>query len=97
MDSGYSFPFGSVGLVTHRSGWGDLTGLAAALLAGIYYVLLGGLLSYYLKGGSNVLALIVVQAAAFMGILFSAGHRERVPGPAGSPDISPALLLSSNS
>jgi hypothetical protein len=35
----------------------------------------GGLLSYYLKGGSNVLALIVLQSAALMGILFSVGPR----------------------
>lgn len=72
---GLFIPLWSIGLATHRSGWGDLSGLAAALLAGVYYVLLGGFLSYYLKGGSNVLALIVVQAAAFMGLLFSAGHR----------------------
>ena len=72
---GLFIPLWVTGLVTHRSGWGDLPGLAVALLAGVYYVILGGLLSYYLKGGSNVLALIVVQAAAFMGLLFSAAHR----------------------
>jgi hypothetical protein len=72
---GLFIPLWVTGLVTHRSGWGDLSGLAVALLAGVYYVMLGGLLSHYLKGGSNVLALIVVQAAAFMGLLFSAAHR----------------------
>lgn len=72
---GLFIPLWVIGLVTHRSGWGDLFGLVVALLAGVYYVMLGGLLSHYLKGGSNVLALIVVQAAAFMGLLFSAAHR----------------------
>ena len=72
---GLFIPLWSIGLATHRSGWGDLFGLAAALLAGVYYVMLGGFVSYYFKGGSNVLALVVIQAAAFMGLLFSAGHR----------------------
>jgi hypothetical protein len=70
-----------IGLVTHRSGWGDIPGFAAALLAGFYYVMLGGLLSHYLHGGSNVLALIVVQAAAFIGLLFSAAHGSGLPDP----------------
>jgi len=72
---GLFIPLWVIGLVTHRSGWGDLFGLVVALLAGVYYVMLGGLLSHYLKGGSNVLALIVVQAAAFMGLLFSAAQK----------------------
>lgn len=72
---GLFVPLWTAGLVTHRSGWGDLSGLAVALLAGVYYVLLGGFLSYFLKGGSNVLALVVAQASVFMGLLFSATHR----------------------
>jgi len=71
---GLFMPLWVIGLVTHRSGWGDFHGLTVALLAGVYYVMIGGLLSYYLKGGSNVLALIVVQAAVFMGLLFSAAN-----------------------
>ena len=71
---GLFVPLWTTGLVTHRSGCEDLPGLAVGLLAGVYYVLLGGFLSYFLKGGSNVLALIVAQASAFMGLLFSAAH-----------------------
>jgi len=72
---GLFIPLWVIGLVTHRSGWGDLPGLITALLAGVYYVMLGGLLSHYLKGGSNVLVLIVAQAAVFIGLLFSATQK----------------------
>lgn len=66
---------GSLG--THRAGPADLRGLAVSLCAGIYYIGLGGLLGHFLEGGSNVLALIVAQAAAFVGLIVDAsgGHR----------------------
>jgi hypothetical protein len=64
-------------LATHRAGPVDLPGLAVSLCAGVYYVGLGGLLGHFLEGGSNVLVLIVAQAAAFVGLLVDAsgGHR----------------------
>jgi len=54
----------------------ELCGLAASLLAGVYYVALGGLLGHFLAGGANVLALFIAQAAAFIGLLQDAagGH-----------------------
>jgi len=54
----------------------ELYGLAASLLAGVYYVALGGLLGHFLAGGANVLALFIAQAAAFIGLLQDAagGH-----------------------
>jgi len=48
--------------------WQFLTGM----LVSLYYIFLGGLLSFYFKGGSNVLILIIAQASVFMGLLFSA-------------------------
>jgi hypothetical protein len=48
---------------------------ALALLAGAYYVALAGVLSYFLRAGSNVLALLVVQSAAVFGLIFSVTSR----------------------
>jgi len=42
------------------------------ILVGIYYLHLGGLVSFYLRGGSNVLILIVIQALVLLAIMFSA-------------------------
>ena len=65
-----------LGLWAHGTGPVELTGLAASVLAGVYYVALGGLLGHFLVGGSNVLALILAQTAAFIGLLQDAagGH-----------------------
>lgn len=64
-------------LGTHRAGPADLPGLAVSICAGVYYIGLGGLLGHFLEGGSNVLALIVAQAAAVVGLIVDAsgGHR----------------------
>jgi hypothetical protein len=43
--------------------------------AGAYYISLGGFLSFYFKGGSNVLVVIIGQLAAFIGLLFSAAEK----------------------
>lgn len=43
--------------------------------AGAYYISLGGFLSFYFKGGSNVLVVVIGQLAAFIGLLFSAAQR----------------------
>jgi hypothetical protein len=65
-----------VGPGTFETGSGDLRRLAVSLLAGIYYVAFGGLLGHFLEGGSNVLALVIAQAAAFIGLLMdTAGGR----------------------
>lgn len=56
-----------------RAGFGVQLGLA--LLAGLYYVALAGLLSHVLKGGSNVLALLLVQAGVVLALVFSAGPK----------------------
>jgi hypothetical protein len=45
------------------------------LLAGFYYVAAAGALSHFLKAGSNVVVLLLVQAAALLGLLFSATSR----------------------
>jgi hypothetical protein len=70
-----AFQAGSLG--AHRAGPADPQGLAVSLCAGVYYIGLGGLLGHFLEGGSNVLVLIVAQAAAFVGLIVDAsgGHR----------------------
>jgi hypothetical protein len=45
------------------------------LLAGFYYIGLAGVLSYFLKAGSNTLALLLAQTAAVVALLFSATSR----------------------
>ncbi|HEX2694569.1 MAG TPA: hypothetical protein VHP61_02355 [Acidobacteriota bacterium] len=59
-----------------EAGPGEPHGLAASLLAGAYYIAIGGLLGHFLEGGSNVLALVLAQAAAFIGLIQDAagGH-----------------------
>jgi len=63
---------------------------ALALLAGLYYLALAGALSHFLRAGSNVLVLILAQAAAVFGLLATAASRPglidyaasgRFPGP----------------
>jgi hypothetical protein len=46
-----------------------------ALLGGLYYIALAGALSHFLKAGSNVVALLLVQFGAFLGLLFSITSR----------------------
>ncbi len=48
---------------------------ALALLAGFYYIALAGALSYVLRAGSNVLVLLLVQAAAVGALIFSTTAR----------------------
>ncbi len=65
-----------IGPGSFGAGSGDLQRLAASLLAGIYYVALGGLLGHFFEGGANVLVMIIAQAAAFIGLLMdtAGGH-----------------------
>jgi hypothetical protein len=58
-------------LATHRLESVYFCQFLVGILVGIYYVHLAGLLSFHLGGGSNVLILILVQALAFIGIMFS--------------------------
>ncbi len=46
-----------------------------ALLAGLYYVALAGLLGHFLRGGANVLTVLLAQAAALLALLFTASSR----------------------
>ena len=48
---------------------------ALDMVAGAYYVAVAGMLSYVLKAGSNVLALLLAQSAAVMALVFSATSR----------------------
>ncbi len=60
---------------THRLQSVYLCQFAVGSLVGIYYARLAGLLSFYLGGGSNVMILVLVQALAFIGIMFSVSQR----------------------
>jgi len=46
-----------------------------ALVAGLYYVALAGVLSHFLRAGSNVLVILLAQSAVVLGLIFSAGPR----------------------
>jgi hypothetical protein len=74
----------AAGLFGLFAAWGAVAGafkpdfvvrFALAALAGFYYSALAGALSYFLRAGSNVLALLLVQAAAVVGLIFSATSR----------------------
>lgn len=71
-----------------------------ALVAGAYYAAWAGVLSHFLKAGSNVLVLLLAQAAAVLGLIFSTTARTglldhaaagRFPG-AGSKILFGALV-----
>lgn len=63
------------GLFTHYFSLSSFYSFLMGLLVGLYYLYLGGLLSFYFKGGSNVLIVIVAQVFVFLVLLFSATHR----------------------
>lgn len=58
---GFSFPF--------------LYSMGMGLIAGAYYVAFGGWLSFYFRGGSNVLIIILGQLSLFIYLLFSVTQR----------------------
>ncbi|OGD16455.1 MAG: hypothetical protein A2V76_10375 [Candidatus Aminicenantes bacterium RBG_16_63_14] len=69
---------------------------ALGLLAGSYYIALAGTLSYFLRAGSNVLALLLAQSAALIALLFSATSRTGFLDYAASgrfPGLGPKLLF----
>lgn len=74
----------SLGMFALFSAWGLAIGefepahavrFALGLLAGFYYIGLAGTLSYFLRAGSNVLALLLAQSAALVALLFSTTSR----------------------
>jgi hypothetical protein len=46
-----------------------------ALLGGLYYIGLAGAVSHFLKAGSNVVLILLIQFGAFLGLLFSVTSR----------------------
>lgn len=67
-----------------------------AVLAGLYYVALAGVLSHFLKAGSNVLSLLLVQSAALVGLVASTTARTGLLDYIASgefPGLGPKLLF----
>ena len=93
------------GLFALLSVWGAATGafepihlaqFSLGLLAGFYYIGLAGTLSYFLKAGSNAVALFLGQAAVVVALLFSVTSRTGLLDHAASgrfPGPGPALLF----
>lgn len=74
----------------------DLVRIGLALIAGLYYVALAGILSHFLRGGSNVLALLLAQAAVLVALLFTVSARTGLLDHAASgrfPGLGPKLLF----
>ncbi|NTV81679.1 MAG: hypothetical protein HGA24_09690 [Candidatus Aminicenantes bacterium] len=74
----------------------DLVRIGLALIAGLYYVALAGILSHFLRGGSNVLALLLAQAAVLVTLLFTVSARTGLLDHAASgrfPGLGPKLLF----
>jgi len=67
-----------------------------SLLAGLYYVALAGLLSHWLKSGSNVVALLLAQTASLVLLISSATARPGLIDYAASgefPGLGPRLAF----
>lgn len=74
----------------------DIVRIGLALLAGLYYLALAGVLSHLLRGGSNVLALLLAQAAVLAALLFTVSARTGLLDYAASgrfPGLVPKLLF----
>jgi len=63
------------GLITRQFSAFYLLQFLAGVAAGIYYLSLGGLLSFSFKGGSNVLIVILGQVFLFISLLLQAAQR----------------------
>jgi hypothetical protein len=88
--------FAAWGLVLGEFRPDDLVRFGLALLAGLYYVAVAGLLGHSLRGGSNVLSLLLAQAAAVMALVFTAGARTGLLDYAATgtfPGAGPKLLF----
>jgi len=67
-----------------------------ALVAGAYYAALAGVLSHFLKSGSNVLVVLLVQAGAVMALVFSTTARTGILDYAAAgrfPGLGPKLAF----
>jgi hypothetical protein len=85
--------------------WGAITGgfeaayllrFALALLAGFYYIALAGVLSHWLKSGSNVVALLLLQSAALVLLITTASAGPGLIDYAASgrfPGLGPRLVF----
>lgn len=67
--------FALYGLAIHQWEAHFLGQFASGLLVGAYYVALAGFLSIFLRAGSNVLVILLGQAALFISLLFTASQR----------------------
>ena len=95
----------AAGLFLLLSAWGIARGtpgpfpagqFGMGLLAGLYYIGLAGLLSWFLKAGSNVVVVLLAQAAWLIGLLFSATSRTGFIDHLGAgtfPDLKSRLLF----
>ncbi len=63
------------GLALGKSELGLALRFGLGILAGLYYVSFSGALSYRMKSSANVMAVLLVQAAAALALLFSATAR----------------------
>ncbi len=72
--SAFSF-FAAYGLASGEFSARCLVQFLMGVTAGAYYISLGGLLSFYFRGGSNALIVVIGQLAAFIALLFSATER----------------------
>ncbi len=98
--SGYA-----LGLFVLFAAWGLAAGgfgadfalrFSLAVLAGLYYVALAGLLSHVLKAGSNVLALLLVQSASIITLVFTTTARTGILDYAATgrfPGLGPRLVF----
>jgi hypothetical protein len=95
----------AVGLFGLFAAWGAARGefepvfaarFGLAVLAGLYYMAVAGVLSHFLRAGSNVLALLLVQAAALAGLIASTTPRPGLLDYAAAgrfPGLGPKLLF----
>jgi hypothetical protein len=72
--------FAVYGLVTGRFEISACGRFAAGILAGLYYVAAAGFLSFFFKAGSNVLIILLGQAAIFVVFLLTASQRMGLAG-----------------
>ncbi|HEK85840.1 MAG: hypothetical protein ACPLZD_10505 [Candidatus Saccharicenans sp.] len=66
------------GIIMHSVEPSHLDRLCLGLLVGLYYLALSGFLSFYLRGGSNVAAILGFQFMFFIWFLFSAKYYEEL-------------------
>jgi len=68
------------GISVRAFSWVFLLQFLVGVLAGVYYLLAGGLLSFFFKGGSNVLLVVLSQVFLVIGIFLSATQKTGLIG-----------------